>query len=223
MAFVGGMASLILITAASMLCGAKGAKDGLLGFNAVLVGCAVFTFLTPSVEAWCLLVIGALVTWPIKRLLDYALKISSFTFPFVVATWAILLLAHHIGCQRLIMPSFGIPSHNDDMIVNIGVGLLKGLSEVFLADSWLAGILILSALLISNVKASIWAVVGSGIGMLMAWLCGCNHLDIYAGIWGFSCGFDCCGSQYSITIQKICHANDRIWSGVYICDTVLFV
>lgn len=67
---------------------------GLWGFNGVLVGCALPTFLGNVPLMWLALIIfSAMTTWVMVGLnhLLAPYKVSSFTFPFVLLTWFVLL------------------------------------------------------------------------------------------------------------------------------------
>ena len=71
-------------------------RDGLYGYNAVLVGLALPTFLEPSPLLWAYVVLGGAVS--VVAMLATANLIrtwhlSALTFPFVIVTWALLLAA----------------------------------------------------------------------------------------------------------------------------------
>lgn len=76
--------------------------EGLWGFNGILVGCALPTFLGNVPLMWLAIVIfSAMTTWVMVGL-NYLLapyKVSSFTFPFVLITWFVLMAARIMhGC-----------------------------------------------------------------------------------------------------------------------------
>ena len=69
---------------------------GLWGFNGVLVGCALPTFLGNVPLMWLAIVIfSSMTTWVMVGLnhLLAPYKVSSFTFPFVLTTWFVLMAA----------------------------------------------------------------------------------------------------------------------------------
>ena len=70
--------------------------DGLYGYNAVLVGLALPTFLQPSPLLWGYVVLGGAVS-VVATLATANLirtwQLSALTFPFVIVTWALLLAA----------------------------------------------------------------------------------------------------------------------------------
>ncbi|MBQ8873753.1 MAG: urea transporter, partial [Bacteroides sp.] len=69
-------------------------KEGLWGFNGILVGCAFPTFLGNTPQMWFALILcAALTTW-VRTGFNNVMapwKTNSFTFPFVFCTWIFLL------------------------------------------------------------------------------------------------------------------------------------
>lgn len=184
--FVCALASLVLATACGFLVRAKGRCQGLWGFNAVLVGCAAYTFLSSSQPVW--LCLGAvLLTLPLKVAFDKLFShtgISSLTFPFIAATWMLLVAADLLSVEPYVSESIREPVALS--AATLVEGWLKGLSEVFLIDSWIAGLLFLAGLLIASRQAAMWAAAGSAIGMASAFAIGCPADEITLGLWGFS-------------------------------------
>ena len=81
-------------------------RQGLWGFNGVLVGCAFPTFMGNTVWMWlALMLCAALTTW-VRTGFNRVMapwKVNSLTFPFVFCTWIFLLAAramHEVGGQR---------------------------------------------------------------------------------------------------------------------------
>lgn len=181
----GAAAALTIATAAGFM-RKRRATEGLTGFNAILTGCAVFTFLQPMAATWALLAAAALLTLPLKSVLDRAFSktgCSSLTLPFILATWAVLLTAQTAGidpAEPAIAPTVAASA------VAIGQGALKGLSQIFLIDSWVAGCIFLAGLWAASRRAALLALAGSAAGMAAGYCCGCPWLEISQGLWGFS-------------------------------------
>lgn len=163
----------------------QGYADGLWGFNALLVGCAATVFPCPKTM---LMVIIVNLTIPMKQFLDklfVRFGASSLTLPFILATWIFIGVARWWGAWNLCVDSFSA----DGLLISmpdVAAGVLKGLSQVFLVNSWTAGLLILVGLLLASWRAAVWALAGSVIGMACAAACGCARADIINGLWGFS-------------------------------------
>ncbi len=179
--FAGACTSLAIATAIGRNC------QGLSGFNAMLAGCAGFALLEPTFPTWILIIIGAILTVPIRYILNRLLKrinVTSLTLPFIFVTWLMLATAPALGISYKISES-GIMA-SDISAVSIFEGLLKGLSQIFLVNSWIGGLLIWLGLYISDRKSALWAIIGSATGMTMAAASGCEWDQIVNGIWGFS-------------------------------------
>ena len=183
--FWGALMCLMAATAISH--GRKDYEDGLLGFNAILVGCAAMTFLSNTTAVRLLTIGAALSTLPLKHILDKVFRftgISSLTFPFILASWLVMVIA----------ALFGLPPYAQESIVLVPEisattlleALLKGLSQVFLIDSWIGGLLIAVGLLVASSRAALLAFAGSAIGIAMAFAIGAPWSEICIGLWGFS-------------------------------------
>ncbi len=75
---------------------AQALRDGLYGYNAVLVGLALPTFLQPSPLLWAYVVLGGAVSVVATLATANLIRtwhLSALTFPFVIVTWALLLAA----------------------------------------------------------------------------------------------------------------------------------
>lgn len=173
--------------------------DGLWGFNGILVGCALMTFLAPTLYGWCAVVLcSAMTTW-VKRGLDRVgapLGVGSLTFPFVLCTWIFLAssrmlaaldpvaLAHPMLPESFLHIATHLPNH-----ISVGelvVWTLRGISQIFLIDSWLTGLLFVVGLAVASPMAALWAVVGSAVGTCGALLLGAPATAIAHGMYGFS-------------------------------------
>lgn len=168
--------------------------QGLWGFNGVLVGCAFPTFLGNTIWMWLGLVIcSALSTW-VRTGMDNLMaqfKVSSLTFPFVVSTYFFLLASRlfsgmppiHMGTPEL---PLGIHDHLNLEFWTLIQVWLKGVSQIFLINSWITGIIFLIGLAVSNWRAAMWAAIASAISMFIAILWHGPGEDIAAGLYGFS-------------------------------------
>jgi urea transporter len=63
---------------------------------------------------------------------------------------------------------------------------LKGVSQVFLIDSWVAGALFLIGLLIASRWAALWAAIGSALAIVVASALSASGSDIANGLYSFS-------------------------------------
>ncbi len=169
-------------------------EQGLWGFNGILVGCAFPTFLGSTPWMWFALALcAALTTW-VRTGFNKVMapwKVNSLTFPFVFCTWIFLLGARamhaipdtHMGTPELVSTFATVQNLN---LWDILVYWLKGISQVFLIDSWITGLLFLIGLFISDRWAALWAVVGSAAGATVAIIFSASGSDIASGLYGFS-------------------------------------
>ena len=167
---------------------------GLWGFNGILVGCGIFTFLGSTLFSWLALILcSAMSTWVrvgFNNLLA-PYKINSLTFPFVFSTWIFLLASRameELPVTHLATPL--LPGFYDSNVhlgvENIIIYWLKGISQVFLIDSWITGLIFLAGLFICNYRSAIWAMIASAISLFIAIIFRAVGVDIESGLFGFS-------------------------------------
>lgn len=171
--------------------------EGLWGFNGILVGCAFPTFLGNTVWMWFALALCAAFTTWVRTGLNNLMRgwgINSFTFPFVLCVWFFLLASHTMHS----IPPLNTSSHVLSTLhgIHFHLGLdgawevikvwLRGISQVFLIDSWVTGVIFIIALGVSNCRAAVWASLGSALGAATALVMGAPMSDIAHGLYGFS-------------------------------------
>lgn len=169
-------------------------RDGLWGFNGILVGCAFPTFLAPVPLMWVSLVCCAMLTTWMRRGFNNVtaqFKINSLTFPFVFLTWIFLLSARVLTATPL------ADADSPALIIHIGGQIdwslgafatywLKGISQVFLINDAITGLLFLAGLAVCSVWAAIYAAVSSALALLVAVSFAADPADVTAGLFGFS-------------------------------------
>lgn len=168
--------------------------QGLWGFNGVLVGCALPTFLGNTVWMWLALILCAVMTTWVRSAIDNVMKqwnVSSLTFPFVICTWFFLLAARQFNGMPPIHMS--TPEIAYDVHSTIDLGFfrlleywLKGIAQIFLINSWVTGIFFLAGLFVSNRRAALWAAIASAISLFVALVNKGPGADISNGLYGFS-------------------------------------
>jgi urea transporter len=169
---------------------------GLYGYNAFLVGLALATFLAPGVLLWGYVVLGAIVSVVCMIGVVNAVKpwgLSALTFPFVLATWLLLLATYGFaGLTGTALPTGKVvtpfqPYETSHLtIVNLTQGVFHSISQVFLKGSVVAAMLLLAGLLVSSWAAAAFAVGGAVVAVVVAHLLGAESDLITAGLLGFS-------------------------------------
>ena len=172
----------------------KDGEQGLWGFNGILLGCALPTFIADNNWMWVCVILFAMLTTFVRTGFNNIMsrwKINSFTFPFVFCTWIVLAASramHAIPPVHLddpMLPSI-FASGESLRFLDLAVYWLKGISQVFLINSWVTGLLFLVGLFISSRWAALWAGIGSAVGLLIAVLFKTAGSDVVGGMYGFS-------------------------------------
>lgn len=178
------LSALLALVLATALTPAGTFKDsGLGGYNAVLVGAALATFL--AFPLW-LVVLGALCTPFVMRALARACEtfgVSALTAPFVLVTWLLLLASHQFAS---FLPH---PTAIPPIDWHLGfwpTAVLQGVAQVFLVQSPVTGALFLAGLAVSSRRAALLALAGSAVAALVAVASGASVSSIEAGLFGFS-------------------------------------
>jgi urea transporter len=200
-------------------------KEGLWGFNGILVGCAFPTFLVDTPLMWTALILCAASTTWIRQGLNNVMahwKINSLTFPFVFMTWLFLLASNYL--DGLHAYGLDVPTLSENYKYELNTSplalicyWLKGISQVFLINDCITGFMFLIALAVSNKWAAIWAGLGSAISMAIAILYTGNPENITQGLFGFSPVLT--GIAIGATFYKPC-IKSSIWAIAAIIFTV---
>lgn len=192
----GALAGLIMSTLAGLAVPGprSDGEDGLWGFNGILVGCALPTFLGNTWLMWlALLAFAVFSTW-VRNAFNNVMSawgVTSYTFPFVFLTWNVLLAARLFGNLDAAGLSHPTLTENftaglDTSFPSLVVYWLKGIAQVFLVDSWVTGIFFIVALAVCSRWAALWAMIGSAVALGVAILFGADPADVSQGLFGFS-------------------------------------
>lgn len=170
-------------------------QEGLFGFNGILVGVAVPTFLGNHPMMWSYLVLGAAVSTIVTVAVDKVVRtwgVPASTAPFVFTTWLLLLGAYSFakvpisGMGPAALPvavrvsSVYFSSH---VLLTI---LSKNFSQVYLIGNALTGILFFIAIAISSLRGAAFALIGSVVGLGAALALSASPTAIIAGFYGFN-------------------------------------
>jgi urea transporter len=194
----GGLLGLVAatLTALWLRVDAEGLAAGLYGYNGLLVGLALPTFLAPSPMLWVYVTLGAAVS--VVALLGTAnvtrgWGVSALTFPFVLTTWLLLLAAYAFAGPGGEPPPFAgelealepAASNPLDLAAFVG-GVLHSISQVFLKGNTVSALLFLAGLALSSRAAALFAVGGALLAVTSAHLLGAESELVSAGLLGFS-------------------------------------
>lgn len=174
------LAGLLALLISTLLTPAE--ENGLGGYNAILVGAALATFLAPTPALALLVVLGALVTPTVMAAVSKITGGSALTAPFVVVTWLLLLATHQF-------PQFPASAAGAPTSWGLNFWLiagLQGVSQVFLVQNPITGVLFLVGLALSSRWAAGLALLGSLLGAVVASAGGAPLAQVEAGLFGFS-------------------------------------
>jgi len=171
-------------------------RAGLYGFNGVLVGLALATFIAPGPLLWAYVILGAAVSVVAMSATVQVLQtwgMPALTFPFVLVTWMLLLATYGFsGLAGSALPAAGVVIPFESVTATrVDVGLfvqatLHSISQVFLKGSVVASLLFLAGLAVNSVPAAVAAVAGAALAVVTAHLLGAESDLITGGLLGFS-------------------------------------
>ena len=169
--------------------------SGLFGFNGILVGLALATFLTPGPLLWVYVILGAAVSVVVMLGTINVVKPwgGALTFPFVLTTWLLLLATYGFsGLTGAALPTGNVvtafqPYHGSPLQpIDLVQGVFLSISQVFLKASSVAALLLLAGLAVSSLAAAAFALGGAILAVLTAHLFGAESDLIKGGLLGFS-------------------------------------
>lgn len=134
---------------------------GLHGYNGILVGCALPTFFAATPLLWAYIVVGAIFSTVLMMAVTHMMrtwKVSAMTGPFVFTTWFLMLAAYNfanIKITGLPHPTIAVQPPDADLYALSGLEYLKacftGVSQVFLINNVITGVLFLIGLAVSSI------------------------------------------------------------------------
>ena len=169
---------------------------GLYGFNAYLVGLALPTFMTATLQLWVYVLFGGAVSVVFTLALSNVLKtwsVSALTAPFILLSWLLLLAANSFsGLVGAALPPVGaiVPidpaAANPLNVAEFVQGIFRSITQVFLKGHGPAGVLLLAGLAVNSFAAAVFAVVGALVAVVTAHALGAESDLITAGLIGFN-------------------------------------
>jgi urea transporter len=169
---------------------------GLYGFNAYLVGLALATFMTATLQLWVYVVFGGAISVVVTLALSNVLKtwsVSALTAPFILTAWLLLLATNLFsGLDGAALPPVGtlVPidpaAANPLSVAEFVQGIFTSITQVFLKGHGPAGLLLLAGLALNSLAAAVFAVVGALVAVVTAHALGAESDLITAGLLGFN-------------------------------------
>ncbi len=197
---IGAVVALMVATVTAMLLNVdqSSLRMGLYGFNGILVGAAVPTFIdTNTVLVWVFIVVGAAVSTVVMLAIANVFAtwgVPALTFPFVLTTWFLMLSSYafaNIDIASLSDPALPAATTATAADVSITFELLietlfRNTAQVFLINNVATGVIFVIALAVSSRWAAGFALLGSAIALAASLVLGAGASDITSGLFGFS-------------------------------------
>ena len=157
-------------------------QAGIYGFNPVLLGTASLFYLQPRPLTWVLVVIGSVVATFVTYLMRHFLSFPTYTAPFVIVTWILILVAHAIAGSGIDV----IPAPASEVPVRFITQVLRGTAEVMFGANVISGLLFIVGIAISNRRHAVLALLGSMLGTVLSIYHRNPIASIDLGIYGYN-------------------------------------
>lgn len=155
-------------------------RNGLFGFNGALVGFGLGYFYGPQWALVVFVLLGAAASAMIMKFMqDRGLR--PLTFPFVIASWLIMMLFAATGWFKMVPWSLVEPDH-----LQIAHAFSRGFGQVLFQENILTGFLLIAAVTLNSWIEGLFAIFASVIGILLALSIGLPIDAINLGLFGYN-------------------------------------
>jgi urea transporter len=180
-------------------------RNGLFGFNGVLVGIGLAFFLEFDFLLAVYIVLGAVVSTIVMMALSNLLSpwdMPALTAPFVLTAWLLLFAVYQFARIRPspliapvpLEPQAAVQTQLRELatgaggltVANLAHGFFRGVGEVMFQDNLLTGVIFLVAILVNSRVSAAFAALGSALALLTALAVGADGFSIYHGLYGFN-------------------------------------
>ena len=175
-------------------------NQGLYGYNGALVGLATvyfFGFNMPSVIA---LFFGAVLSSIIMHCMIKR-KFPPFTAPFIISTWIVMAIV--LTLKIMPLKATQLPNASNLEIIP---ALSRGIGQVMFQENIITGIILFIGILVCSRISALYALLGTGIGVVVSFMCSFPLSMITAGLFGFNgvlCGIALSGKKWHHGILAI--------------------
>lgn len=183
-------------TAQAMECDEASVRSGLFGFNGILVGVALPTFIAVSPQLWLFIVVGAamssVLTAAFSATLTKSWGIPGSTGPFVLTAWLLLAAAYSFGSLRVVgetpafVTDYALGAAAFPGPVEFVQIFFRNIGQVYLLGSAVSGVLVLVGIFLASRPAGIAAVAGSLVALVTAIALRADPATVAQGLYGFS-------------------------------------
>lgn len=167
-------------------------RNGIYSFNSVLCAITPILFLYDD-KRWFFAILAAVLAAIAMNGLTTFLdrwNIPVLTAPFIFITWLGLLFAYrsdvifmHPDFVTSSPQMWNIPTEGTPSLI---IGMMKGIGEVFVIDSLWTSLLALVALFVAGWRFGAFAVAGTFVSWLTAYLMGVDVLSLNLGLYNYN-------------------------------------
>jgi len=195
---IGAVVGLVIATLTAKLldCDEPSIHSGLFGFNGILVGVALPTFIAATPQLWFYIIIGSalstVITAAFSATLTKSWGIPGSTGPFVLTGWLLVAGAYSFGALDVTGDSPKLVSDYVQGAASIPANIelvqifFPNIAQVFLLGNEVSGALILIGIFVASRQAGIAAALGSLIAIVTAIAMRADPAVVIQGLYGFS-------------------------------------
>lgn len=174
--------------------------QGLYGYNSALVSLAIIYFFGFNIPSSTALFFGSILSAALMRVMS-AWRLPPFTAPFIISTWTVMLFL--IKFPILPLKTAPLP---DAVNLEALHAVTRGLGQVMFQESAVAGMVFFIGLLVSSRICALYGLLGSALGVAVAFASSLPVNMIHAGLFGFNgalCGIAFSNKKWSSLIPAI--------------------
>ncbi|MCM3568015.1 urea transporter [Neobacillus mesonae] len=167
-------------------------NQGLLGYNSVLAGMALFLFLSGS-DRWMIALAGAAIAAIVTAAIMYFMRQSGIpilTFPYIVTTWFLLLASYRLATFKISPDLKPQTLSNWDLDIKGEPhwldGAVDGMGQIYFLDHNLSGVLLFIAVFWAGWRLGLYAIIGNAAALLTSYGLGGEHSLIFHGLYGYN-------------------------------------
>jgi len=188
---------------------------GLAGYNGVLVGCCFAVFLSSDGQlSWQTVVatlLGSIVQAFVTLSIGSMSNMPAWTLPFNFVALAVLLNSQPLG--QVSTEQMHSALWSDLAVSDVLASVLRGTSQIFLADHWASGMLVVLGTAWHSPVMACSLVLASGFGVAVAFLMEAPPAPAVAGLWGFNPALTA-AAVYHVFEMNLQSATLIAWSSV---------
>ena len=179
-------------------------RDGLFGFNGALTSIAIVAFTSrefahgdlPGVSMILYIALAAAFSTILARAFAFMMRndrVPGLNFPYCVATMLLLGALHQFnGLNAGTLANPLLPSLHPAIGTQVYAldtwlyGLGTGISQIFLQDNWLTGVVVVAAIAVNSRIAAAAVVAGSALAVAAGCFLGVSEAFIRSGLLGYN-------------------------------------